>query len=238
MGKLKDLTLFEILKENLSRATVFEFFSIDYPNHLYKNLWEIADMHGLDPDIIEDALSSVHRTMPEFDYDFLELPVLVAYLKHTHHEYTKAKIPHIRKNLERLQLNELLSAFNRFSRDIQKHIMLEEKVIFPFILNLIRLNEEFDLYEAQSLLGQYSTDVLAASHTKDDDEMKELRELTGSYQFDDKEPILYQVVMTDLARLEEDIFRHSRIEDGILFVKAKKEERLLTERISQIQRNN
>ncbi|MDX5430539.1 MAG: hemerythrin domain-containing protein, partial [Bacteroidota bacterium] len=152
--------------------------------------------------------------------------------------YTKAKIPHIKRNLERLGESEILSVFQRFSRDMQKHMLLEEKVIFPFILRLVELNEEFDLNAATELLETYSTDVLGSSHTQDDDEMKELREVTKHYQSSETDSIVYQVVMTDLARLEEDIFRHARVEDQILFKKAKREENLLRQRIVREQHRN
>ncbi|MBI1221481.1 MAG: hypothetical protein GC180_02660 [Bacteroidetes bacterium] len=231
MGKLSRIPLRYILKENLSRATVLEFFSIEYPSRLDTTLEEVAQEYGIRSDILEDALLQVQARLPEFEYDFLELPVLVAYLKYTHHEYTKAKIPHIQKNLVRLQRDDLLDVFQRFSRDMQKHMLLEEKIIFPFILNLVELNEEFRAGVAIDLLNQHSADVLCASHTQDDDEMKELRNATASYAYSDDDPILYQVVMTDLARLEEDIFHHARIEDQILFKKAKREENLLKERI-------
>lgn len=231
MGKLSRIPIRYILKENLSRATVFEFFAIDYCNHLDDTLEEVSVHYGVNESVIEEALTQVQTRMPEFEYDFLELPVLVAYLKYTHHEYTKAKIPHIRKNLEKLQEENLLAVFQRFSRDMQKHMVLEEKVIFPFILDLVTLNEEFNQEQAMALLEVHSADVLCASHTQDDDEMKELRETTSSYIYSEDDPILYQVVMTDLQRLEEDIHRHARIEDRILFKKAKREETLLKERI-------
>ncbi len=238
MGKLAAIPLRYILSENLSRATVFELFEIDYPQFLDLTLEQLAEINGVDLTVLEEALEQVQHKLPEFEYDFLELPVLVAYLKYTHHEYTKAKIPHIRRNLERLNETNKLAVFQRFSRDMQKHMMLEEKVIFPFILQLVGLNEEFDLEKAQELLAQHSTEVLCASHTQDDDEMKELREVTGHYAYSEKDPILYQVVMADLIRLEEDIHRHAKVEDQILFKKAKREEKLLQERIQRQMRKN
>lgn len=238
MGKLAAIPLRYILSENLSRATVFELFEIDYPRFLDLTLEQLAEINGVDLTVLEEALEQVQHKLPEFEYDFLELPVLVAYLKYTHHEYTKAKIPHIRRNLERLNETNKLAVFQRFSRDMQKHMMLEEKVIFPFILQLVGLNEEFDLEKAQELLAQHSTEVLCASHTQDDDEMKELREVTGHYAYSEKDPILYQVVMADLIRLEEDIHRHAKVEDQILFEKAKREEKLLQERIQRQMRKN
>jgi len=238
MGRLAAIPIRYILSENLSRATVFEFFDIDYPNYLDLTLEQLSEEQGLRVEVLEDALSQVQHKLPEFEYGFLELPVLVAYLKYTHHEYTKAKIPHIKRNLERLKEEDKLAVFQRFSRDMQKHMLLEEKVIFPFILQLVALNEDFDLVQAQELLQQHSTEVLCASHTKDDDEMKELREVTGNYAFSENDPILYQVVMTDLMRLEEDIHRHAKVADQILFKKAKREEQLVQERIQRHLRKN
>ncbi|MDX5319432.1 MAG: hypothetical protein LPK45_00080, partial [Bacteroidota bacterium] len=87
MGRLKHHSLRQILQENLSRATVFEFFAIDYPSRLDALLENVADEYGVDEAVLEEALLQVQNRFPEFDYDFLELPVLVAYLKHTHHEY-------------------------------------------------------------------------------------------------------------------------------------------------------
>lgn len=236
MGKLASTEIRHILEENLARATVFEFFSIDYLLFLDSSLQETAQAVGMRLDVLEEALEQVQQRLPEFDYDFLELPVLVAYLKHTHHEYARTKIPHIRKNLKRLNETELLVRFDRFSKDIHKHMMLEEKLIFPFILSLVELNESFDKDAAGALLDEYSTEVLCASHTQDDDDMRELRETTAGYRFSEYDPLLRKVVMTDLARLEEDLFRHARIEDNILFRKARMEEKMLAEKV-QMDRN-
>ncbi len=231
MGKLAKRSVKNILRENLSRATVFEFFQVDYPRFLDQTLEQLAETYGIHLEVIEEALVSVQSSLPDFRYDFLELPVLIAYLKHTHHEYARAKMPHIRRNMERLGKEELLEIFARFSRDLHKHMLLEEQVIFPFILNLVSLNEDFDRQAALVLLESHSTEVLCASHTQDDDEMKELRECTEGFLFEEEDPILYQVLMTDLARLEHDIHRHAHIEDTILFKKARREENLLKERL-------
>lgn len=238
MGRLAAIPIRYILSENLSRATVFEFFEIDYPKYLDLTLEQLAAEQGVKADVLEEALAQVQHKLPEFEYDFLELPVLVAYLKYTHHEYTKAKIPHIKRNLERLNEVDKLVVFQRFNRDMQKHMLLEEKVIFPFILRLVALNEDFDLEQAKELLAQHSTEVLCASHTQDDDEMKELREVTENYAYTERDPILYQVVMADLKRLEEDIHRHAKVEDQILFKKTKREEKLIQERIQRQLRKN
>src|SRR5690606_37150104 len=98
--------------------------------------------------------------------------------------------------------------------------------------------ERFDYTQAEQLLKENSTEVLCASHTQDDDEMKELRESTSNYRMEEKQSLLYRIVMTDLLRLEKDIMRHAQIEDEILIKKAKKEERMLQERMNMERRKN
>lgn len=235
---MKKRSIESILEENYSRATVFEFFGISYPDYLNKQLGEVAGIFGIDPEVLEESLKQIKVQSPKFDYDFLELPVLIAYLKYTHHEYAKAKLPHIKKNLERLQLKEMLTCFNRFSRDLQKHILLEEKVIFPFINSIHSLLENFEFSKAQKLLNENSTEVLCASHTSDDDEMQQLRQVTSGYKFKEGDSVVYKVLMTDLKRLEKDIHVHASIEDEILFRKAKQSEKQLRERISLHLKNN
>lgn len=235
---MRSQPLNQILETNYARATVFEFFGIAYPNYLHETLEQVAAYYGLDVQVLEDALAQIKAKSPVFDYNFLELPVLISYLKFTHHEYARAKLPHIKKNMELLGLDRELAVFQRFSRDLQKHILLEEKVIFPFILNLHELLEEFDPHIASQVVKENSTEVLCASHTSDDDEMKELRDVTSNYAYQDGDPILKKVLMTDLKRLEEDIHVHAGIEDDILFRKAKLAEKQVKERLQSHYRNN
>ncbi len=230
--------LHQILETNYARATVFEFFGIAYPDYLYETLDEVASSYGIDVHVLVDALNQIKAKSPVFDYNFLELPVLISYLKFTHHEYARAKLPHIRKNMELLGLEKELAVFQRFSRDLQKHILLEEKVIFPFILSLHDLLEDFDPGMASQVVKENSTEVLCASHTTDDDEMKELRDITSNYAFSPTDSILKKVLMTDLKRLEEDIHVHAGIEDDILFRKAKLAEKQVKERLQSHYRNN
>lgn len=228
----------KILEDNYARATVFEFFGITYANYLNDTLEHVAACYGIDIQVLVDALEQIKGKSPVFDYNFLELPVLISYLKFTHHEYARAKLPHIKKNMELLNMETELAVFQRFSRDLQKHILLEERVIFPFILNLHELLEEFDPQVASQILKENSTEVLCASHTTDDDEMKELREVTSNYVYGPDDSIVKKVLMTDLKRLEEDIHVHAGIEDDILFKKAKLAEKQVKERLQSHYRNN
>ncbi|TNE82347.1 MAG: hypothetical protein EP332_00280 [Bacteroidetes bacterium] len=230
--------IIQILEDNYARATVFEFFGIAYPNYLNESLEQVAAYYGLDIQVLADALEQIKGKSPVFDYNYLELPVLISYLKFTHHEYARAKLPHIKKNMELLGMEEELAVFQRFSRDLQKHILLEEKVIFPFILNLHELLEEFDPRIAAQVVKENSTEVLCASHTTDDDEMRELREVTSGYTYQSDDSIVKKVLMTDLKRLEEDIHVHANIEDDILFRKAKLAEKQVKERLQSHYRNN
>lgn len=236
---MKTRKISEILEENLSRASVFEYLGIPYLKYLDETLEFVCNLYGTDVWWLSESLAAVRNGVAaEFHYHFLEIPVLVAYLKQTHHEYAKSRIPVIRKNLHYANLKELLQAFDRFSIDLTKHILLEEKVIFPFIIHLHQLNEVLNLKEAYQLLAEIESGVLYASHTQDDDEMKELKELTSNFEYKDRDPMVTKIIMNDLRMLEADIHIHAAIEDKILFEKARKAERLLREKIKLAEGRN
>lgn len=231
---MKNQRLETILQENMNRVMVLEYFSLPYLDHPEMSLEDACTQVNADPDLVMEALIQVKTAgNPVFNYDFLEIPVLVAYLVNTHHEYVRSRIPLLRKLIGTLNDPGLERAFDRFSRDLNKHILLEEKIIFPFIVQLHEQNEDFDLMVSEELLKNLSGDILFASHTQDDDEMAELRKLTVGYTFQAEDSLIRRLAMHELKALETDISIHAGIEDRVLFVKARHAEQLLRGKIRQ-----
>ncbi len=236
MNTIENKTIEEIIGANFTRATVFENFSIDYTLWMHETLAKVCSYYVVELPILVFALESVRNEPLQLDFQAFDIPALIAYLVNTHHDYAKSKLPHLKNNIKKLVEKEgslpgFYEAFEKFSIDLKKHILLEEKVIFPHILAMFNQYQNFDYESSKKLLDDQSADLLSASHTKDDDEMAELKILSASFSFKDTDSIDYKIIMTDLSHLEKDIHSHANIEDNILFQKARNIELLLKERI-------
>eukprot|EP01035_Chromulina_nebulosa_P009821 gene9821-13251_t len=117
---MKHTTVLDLIRQNPSCALVLDEYGINHHEHGDKTLEQICTEKQLDCNQLQTSLE---------------------YLINTHHDYAKTKLPAIRKVVAMLSRHdegyrELEKTFRKFSNQMRKHIILEEEVVFPFILKL------------------------------------------------------------------------------------------------------
>lgn len=233
---MKDKTIHQLIEENPSRALVLDGYGINYLEDSDKTLEQVCTEKGIDLAKLKGSLLSLGGQVFSIDFDLVSTPFLIDYLINTHHDYAKAKLPAIRKIITQLarydeSYRELEKSFRKFSNQMHKHIVLEEELVFPFILKLEQLYQNFDRDAADELLKKYSTEVLCHNHEHDEDEMHELRGLTNNFLYKKSDVLNYRIAMHELLHLQSDMEQHAKIEDRVLFKKAYQLEDVLRKKL-------
>lgn len=236
----REFKLIDLIEQNYLLPSVLERLGVNYEQNLNKTLLEIAEEYFLDANQLTKSVNAIlFGKAAEFNLEHFPLPVLVAYLKSTHHDYAKWKLPVLNRHIEMLEgYSDLKREFSKFKCDLSKHIILEEKVIFPFIEDLNQLSYEFDPYQLEVILKANDTELLFAGHGEDDDDMHEIRFITKNYRFKKSDSLGFKIIMTELKNLEKDLKIHAQIEELILFKKARDLENSLKLKLKQTIKSN
>jgi regulator of cell morphogenesis and NO signaling len=235
---MKNKTILDLITQNPSCALVLDDYGINYTQHGDKTLAQVCTDKKIDIKKLQNSLASLGGHIYTIDFDMVSIPFLIEYLINTHHDYAKAKLPAIRKVVTTLSRHDeshrnLEKTFRKFSNQMRKHIILEEEVVFPFIINLQQIFVAYDKKAATDLLSKYSTEILCHNHEHDEDEMHELRVLTGNFRYKKTDDLNYQIIMHELLQLQTDMEQHAKIEENVLFKKAAQMEDVLRKKIKQ-----
>lgn len=220
----------QIIDENYVHASVLFFFGINFNNYSEKTLEQVCQEKGLDVNVVVKKLESIpaENTGDTLDLDKYPLDLIIEYLKHSHHLFVKHKLPYLSKLIASLDssaidksLKDLKFIFPVFAEDFIKHIYEEEDTLFTYILTLYNsLHRKHNISKLYYAMEKHSIREYALQHSSDDDEMKGIRTLTNNYTLSDPKNLHLKVIYGELKSFEEELCRHARIENEILFPKA------------------
>lgn len=174
--------------------------------------------------------------IPVFSEDSMPaLPLLILYLKQTHHDYTRIKLPALYEYVKSLKSIEsqrnpniarIYSAFCDFKTHLLEHVAFEEEEVFPYIEALIKNVESYEAPLPLLQTGkQLTLNQIQGLHKGDDHEAEALRNACLNFEVGPDHSISYGVFMQELQSLMADLQEHSTLEDAYLFPKAEMLER-------------
>ena len=233
---MKNKTIQEIIEENPSRAMLLDNHGIVYQQYLDTTLQDLCDEKNINCKKLAQELTALGRQEFNINFNLVSIPFLIEYLINTHHEYAKTKLPAIRRMIAQLSRTDenyrgLEKCYRKFSNQMRKHIILEEELVFPFILQMQGLYEKFNKTEAKKVFSKYSVEVLCHNHEHDEDEMEELKAKTNNFKVEQGQPFDYRIIMHELKQLDRDMNQHAAIEDNVLFKKAAQMETILKNKL-------
>lgn len=184
-----------------------------------KTVLEICDEKTINTDFFLAIVNTFHNQeyFPEKELLSFSPILIVQYLIKTHHYYTKYLLPKIESLLKKLitghesdgtELNMIDAFYNKYKNELLQHINNEEKIVFPYILNLIDKKCQAGI--------EYTLHTFEKEHTNVDIKLNDLKNLIIKYI----EPIYDENICNEflitLVSFEKDIKDHARIEDKIL----------------------
>jgi len=183
-----------------------------------KTVKEICETSGIDCTTFLAVVNFLSEDNFEVDsvHDNISIESIVDYLKNAHNYFLDFKLPAIRtKLLEAVNIGEqnipysllFIKFFDEYVAEVQKHMKYEDKVVFPYVLELLR--GERDL--------KYSISVFQERHNEIDSKLEELKNILIKYYPAKGSNHLLTEVLFDILSCENDIASHNRVED-YLFV--------------------
>lgn len=143
----------------------------------------------------------------------LSVPTLLRYLEASHRYYLEFQLPRIRQELtDAIDCNAnmgvlILKLYDDYAREIRRHMLYEERVVFPYVENLIK----------GEMPGNFTFHTFAQQHSHTDTKITELKTLILKYLPSDSGSNNKLIAaLHHLYNHEVWLKTHCRIEDHIL----------------------
>lgn len=194
---------------------------------------------GIDINFFVETINVFHYEayFPEKRLLDFSVSMVIDYLVKTHQYYIDYLIPEndrlielfLSANPTESSENDLVRKFYaKFQEEFVIHINFEERVMFPYILEL---NNVIEVPESRSHFKQKNPDFSITSfekeHSSMDDKMDDLKNIIIKYLPPNYDQNRGNAFLSNLFLFEKDMKNHSRIEDHILIPKVKQLEKVL-----------
>ena len=202
-----------LIKEDHTLLLVISRFglSLGFGN---KTVKEVCDSNGIDCETFLAVVNFLSESNFEIETlnENLDLKSVINYLKNAHSYFIDFKLPAIRSKLlqavetpeQTLPYGEIfLKFFDEYVLEVKKHMAYENKVVFPYVLNL--LNGKAD--EGYSIL------VFEDRHNEIDSRLVELKNILIRYFPSKGSNHLLTEVLFDILSCEKDLASHNQVED-------------------------
>lgn len=161
---------------------------------------------------------------PQKKLQQFSVSTIINYLNKTHEFYRNYYITEIDKLIKQLLSNENIESkvickfYNNYKNELIEHLKFEETIVFPYIIELSGLGVK--KLSAKKKI-KYSINDFEKEHSNIDNKISDLRNfiiryLSVYYDFNTCNSLL-----SSLFLFEKDLQNHTRIEEKILFPKAK-----------------
>lgn len=228
-------TVGELVATDFRAAAVFEQFGIDFCCGGKRTVAEACETAAADPVAVRRALDSLPTADVRGHEDVTRWPlaVLIDHILATHHAYVRSALPTIEWHLAKLvqvhgdrhpELRRIYSEFDRLSRDLLQHMMKEERVLFPYIRELVAARNTAPVPSPFGTV-QNPIRMMEREHQEAGDELRLIRELTDGFTPPADACATYRVAFAELEQFERDLHRHVHLENNVLFPKAIEAER-------------
>jgi regulator of cell morphogenesis and NO signaling len=225
--KVRDVVL------ELPQATrVFEKLKIDYCCGGDTPLGEACATAGIEVANLERMLEEVGRAPGNGLLDFAKttLGELIGHILDKHHVYTKEEMDRLEPLIEKVisahgenhpELRSLGGLFQQLCADLRPHMLKEEQILFPYIIEMERSAVE-NRPAPFPPFGTVKNPVrmMMMEHETVGDLLRELRALSSNYTVPPDGCISYQTLYQALEAFEKDLHQHIHLENNILFPRA------------------
>lgn len=227
-----DETLGQIAAKDLRKAEIFKKYGLDFCCGGKKTVKQACAEKGLDVTRIEQELQQpdknpITRPLPYGDWS---LDFLADCIVNTHHSYVKKSLPEIRGYAAKVaqvhgsshpELPAVQQLVEEVARELTSHMLKEEKVLFPYIKDLVAADSnERPLQAAHFGTVQNPINMMEMEHEMVGKKMEEIRMLTNNYTLPDDACASYNLLFRMLDEFENDLHIHIHLENNILFPKA------------------
>lgn len=217
-GKYKETDkMSDLICENYPMVLVMSRFGIDL-GFGEKNIKDVCRQNEVDCctflTVVNFLSEEISGTINEIN-NCLSLGSLITYLHNAHDYFLNFRLPHIRRKLTEAITGcpgDIAFAITKFFDDyvyeVHKHMSYEEKIVFPYVLNLLEGMKD----------TKYNISIFRKRHDQIEMKIVELKNILLKY-YPGPDNYLLNSVLFDIFATEQDLASHNRVED-YLFVPA------------------
>lgn len=201
-----------------------------------KTINEVCEQHKVNVDFFLQLANAFHDVdyFPKEKLLQFNAEWLVKYLRRTHQNYLEQKIPDIEAKIiqleedlkETTQSYELIkNFFTEYIREFSTHIELEEKTVFPYVLELSKCIEAgAKTSEFCNSFDGFSINKYLEEHNDIEEKLFDLKNILIKYLPPPSDNGKYNSLLFDIFRLEQDLKDHSQLEDKVLIPRVRRME--------------
>ena len=228
MSDLINKTIAEIVSDDISTASVFKKYQLDFCCGGGKTISKACENKEIDvKDVLRD-LENIHvdNSNPNINFKDWKLDFLIDYIVNIHHTYVKGNVNVINEFAQKVatvhghhnaETIEIASLFMTLSKELLSHLQKEEEILFPAIKEMIKnSNSNFQF-------GSIENPVKMMEHEHDNagDVIKTIQQLSNNFTPPDYACNTYKALYHKLEEFTNDLFQHIHLENNILFNKVR-----------------
>lgn len=234
MSLLANKTVKQIAVEMPQSTRIFENLKIDYCCGGNRPLLEACANAGIEIEQLERMLDEAAPALSAAEdtsrFQLMTLTELIDHIVNKHHVYTKAEIERLGALLSKVvavhgenhpELRDVERLFQQLCADLTPHMMKEEIVLFPYIVELETAQNE----NGRAPFAPFGTvknpvRMMMMEHDTAGDILRELGRLTNDYTVPSDVCISYQTLYSAMKEFERDLHQHIHLENNLLFPRA------------------
>lgn len=226
----------QIVAEDYRTASVFKSYNIDFCCKGNRSIYDVSEKANVNTyKLIEELNQATSQTKgQEIDFKSWDIDLLADYIEKTHHRYIRKRTPEIKAYLNKIakvhgarhpELIEIEQLFTASAHELFAHMEKEEKVLFPWIRNVVSQSEP-----TRPGFGTVENPIkmMMHEHDKEGERFRRISELSQDYNPPKDACTTYKVAFSMLEEFENDLHLHIHLENNILFPNAiAREEKLV-----------
>ncbi len=228
----KPTTIGELVAADYRKAAVFSKFGLDFCCGGKKSLKDACNEKGINEKEVEIALAEVENQVTNTQHDFnsWELDFLTDYIINVHHKYVKENVTMLFEYSDKVanrhgsnhpEVIRIAQLYKLIAADFKSHMEKEEKMLFPYIKQLVATKNENGSIE-NSAFGNIENPInmMMVEHESVGEYMEEIHTISNNFTPPADACSSYQVLYSKLDEFEKDLHQHIHLENNILFPKA------------------
>ncbi|MDT8416482.1 MAG: iron-sulfur cluster repair di-iron protein [Lutibacter sp.] len=224
MSELNYRTIAEIVSDDISTASVFKKYQLDFccgGGKTVENACKNANINV--DDVVNDLMNNKSKNeAPNLNFKDWSAEFLADYIVYVHHTYVKQNLDVISEFAEKVanvhgqhepRTIEIAKLFSNISSELTSHMGKEEFILFPAI-------------KAKADNHNFEVDVKTMSLIEDEHEevgemIKKIQELSDNFTTPEWACNTFKALYFKLEEFTNDLYQHIHLENNILFPKVK-----------------